>query len=189
MGQRLRTFFAATCLLVGLGGCTALVPVPDSSGLLTDDKHGIIRQVGDLTATVRVTGWRPEPLYRLEQLVTPLYVELKNTGTVPVSFKLENIVLLDDEGTLYRPVEPERLEDMLSGSSGPPMPPGVQPDPALYPYDTDFAATLGALASGAVEPGTQVRGAVYFQRAPAARELTLRLTVGGDTQSFRFRVR
>ncbi len=189
MGNRLRTWAIATSLLFGMVGCTALLPVPDSSDMLTDDKHGITRQVGELTATVRVTGWRPEPLYRLEQLVTPLYVELRNNGTTPVLFDLKNIVLVDDEGTLYRPVPPARLEGMLSGPSAPPVGPGVQLDPSLYPYDTDFAATLGALTSGPVEPGTQIRGAVYFQRAVAARELTLRLTVGEDTQSFRFRVR
>lgn len=173
---------------VMLAGCTRLVPVADPLHTVAQDKYGTTQRVGTLQVTVRTVGWRADPLYRLEPYVTPLYVQIRNEGNEPVLFSMDDVALVDEEGTLYRPLSPERLEQLLTGSGAASPYPG-EPAPA-FPYDTDVAATLDSLAGGEVSPGTQVRGAIYFpQLLDRARELTLRLTIAGERRDFTFRVR
>jgi hypothetical protein len=182
---------AAIGLLAALAlapGCARLQPVPDPALTTNSDRYGTTQQVGDVTVTVRSVGWQSEQLDRLDAYVTPLFIEVKNDGAEGISFSVEDTVLVDDEGTLYRPLPPERLQELLT-SPTPPEPtfPG---DTSPFPYDVELLSTLGALESGPVPPGTRIRGAIYFQRAVDwANALTLRLDIGGETREFRFRVR
>lgn len=167
-------------------GCARYVPLPDPVETVAQDRYGTTQRAAGLLLTVRVVGWDDAPLQRLEPYVTVFHVAVRNEGVADVHFDPQQTVLVDDAGTLYRPLPPERLERMLNTPS---VPLGGVADAAVYPYDTDFAATLGALTGGAVGPGTQVRGAIYFQRvADRARELTLRLPIAGQIREFRFRV-
>jgi len=137
----------------------------------------------------QVVGWQSESLDRLDPYVTPLFIQIRNEGTGSVDFSLDDVVLVDNEGTLYRHVSAARLQELLT-SANPPA--ATQPADAAspYPYDIELLSTLGALESGPIPPGTQIRGAVYFQRvADWADALTLRLTLSGETREFRFRVR
>lgn len=179
---------AAAALLLA-AGCAHLAPIPDPAHTIASDRWGTTQAVGDVTVTVRVVGWQSETLTRLEPYVTPLFIQIRNDGTTPVDFALDDLVLVDDEGTLYRPVPAERLQELLTGGQGIGSPPAPG-EPAPYPYDVELLSTLGALSSGSVPPGTQVRGAVYFQRiADWAREIALRITIAGEEREFRFRVR
>jgi len=174
-------------MLLAATGCARLMPIADTAQTVESDRYGTPQRIGDLLVTVRSVGWQSESLTRLEPYVTPLFVQIRNDGAKGAEFRLDDLVLVDDEGTLYRHVAPERLEELLAAGQ-PPQPAGTGPAP--YPYDIELLSTLGALASGPVPPGTRIRGAVYFQRvSDAAEELTLRLTIAGETREFRFRVR
>jgi len=179
----------AVVMLFVTAGCARLVPIPDPVHGVAADRYGTTQRVGEgVTVTVQVVGWQSETLTRLDPYVTPLFVQVRNDGPEPVKFSLDNVVLVDDEGTLYRYVPPARLQELLT--AGQPVGGVVTPaDPAL-PYDIELLSTLGALSSGPVPPGTQIRGAVYFQRITDwAREVTLRITIAGEEREFRFRVR
>ncbi len=172
--------------LLPITACTRLVPLPDPMQTVASDRWGSTQMVGDVSITVRSVGWNGFPLRRLEPYVTVLFIEVRNDGTGPVSFDPAAALVVDNERTLYRPLPPERLESILTGGRRTTL---DVTDPVVYPYDTDIAATLGALTAGEIAPGTQVRGAIYFQRvADWAKQLTLRLTVGDQLREFRFRV-
>jgi len=178
----------AALVLAATGGCAHLAPVPDPVHTVASDRYGTTQQVGGVLVTVRTVGWQSEQLDRLEPYVTPLFVEVKNQGPDTIDFSVDGALLVDNEGTLYRPLPPERLQELLTSASAPP--PTTTPGASPFPYDLELLSTLGALKSGPVPPGTQIRGAIYFQRAVDwAEELTLRLPIGGETREFRFRVR
>ena len=152
-------------------------------------RYGTTQKIGDLLVTVRVAGWQSESLDRLDPYVTPLFVQIRNEGTASVDFSLDDAVLVDNEGTLYRHVPAQRLQELLT-SATPPQATQPTDTTSPYPYDIELLSTLGALESGPVPGGTQIRGAIYFQRiADWADEVTLRLTLAGETREFRFRVR
>ncbi|MFQ5509997.1 MAG: hypothetical protein ACE5FN_11795 [Leptospirillia bacterium] len=180
----------AAAALLAVSACTRMVPVSDPLYTVASDRYGTTQEVGALRVTVRIVSWRDDPLYRLEPYVTPLYLQVKNQGPHPVPFSLSDAVLVDGDGTLYRPLPPQRLEGMLTGAKGAVAPQDAVLDPSLYRYDTDLAATLGALTDGPIEPGTQIQGALYFQRVTDwTDDITLRLTLEGETRAFHFRVR
>jgi len=170
-------------------GCVRLLPVVDPLHTVASDRYGTTQEVGPLTVTVRTVGWRNEPVDKLESYVTPLFLKLRNNGSDPVPFRITDVVMVDDEGTLYQPIPPQRLESLLTGTGA--VLPSLPDDPTvLPPYDSNLAATLGALMDGTVAPGTQLRGAVYFQReVDWAREVIVQVTVEGQRGEFRFRVR
>jgi hypothetical protein len=180
---------AAILLLLAATGCARFEPIPDPVHGVAADRYGTTQEAGEgVTITVQVVGWQSEKLTRLDPYVTPLFVEVRNDGPNPVDVSLDRMVLVDNEGTLYRTVPPERLQELLTapaaGSVAEPA------DPSVYPYDVELLSTLGALSGGEVPPGTRVRGAVYFQRVNDwAEEITLRITVGGEEREFRFGVR
>jgi hypothetical protein len=180
-------FLLAALALAAASGCAHLAPVADPVNTVASDKYGTTQQVGGVLVTVRTRGWQSEQLDRLEPYVTPMFVEVKNQGDATVNFSVDDAVLVDNEGTLYRPLPPERLQELLTSASAPPT--TLPEEPSPFPYDIELLSTLGALKSGPVPPGTQIRGAIYFQRAVDwAEELTLRLTIEGETREFRFRV-
>jgi len=178
---------AALCGVV-LVACARLVPVVEQGVTVASDRHGTTQQAGPVTITVRLSGWGDDPIVRLEPYVTPFYIEIHNGGAEPVPFSVGDVALVDDEDTLFRPLPPERLEALLSHPVSSP----VGPDGGLsgHLFDPDLAATLGALSSGPVLPGTRVRGAVYFQsHVDWARGVAVRVTVGDTVREFRFRER
>jgi hypothetical protein len=181
----------AAVLLLAVAGCARFAPIPDPAHTVAADRYGTTQRIGDVAVTVRAVGWQSESLTRLEPYVTPLFVQIRNEGAAPVTFSLDDVVLVDNEGTLYRHVPAQRLQELLTSASPPAgntTPVGAPTSP--FPYDIELLSTLGALSSGPVPPGTQIRGAVYFQRiADSADGITLRLTLGGETREFRFRVR
>lgn len=177
----------AALALAAAAGCAHLAPIADPATTIASDKYGTTQQVGGVLVTVRSVGWQSEQLDRLEPYVTPLFVEVKNQGDQTVNFSMDDAVLVDNEGTLYRPLSPDRLQELLTSASAPPA---TLPEESPFPYDIELLSTLGALQSGPVPPGTRIRGAIYFQRAVDwAEELTLRLVIEGETREFRFRVR
>jgi len=188
---RLRTM---GCLAVAalLSGCGAWIPVSDPGLTVSSDRHGSTQQRGDVSVTVRTKAWREEPYQVLLRYVFPLYVLVRNDGPGPVPFDPVDIVVLDEENNLYRPIPPERLEQIMS--TPPPYPDGmlhpmVMPPPPPF-YSFDFAATLSGLTAGEVEARTQVRGPVFFPLTMIyARHLTVRVPVAGEIFEFRFRAR
>ncbi len=193
--MRLRPGLTVTtvcCLaLVGLVACARIVPVPEPGVTASSDRHGTMQETDHLLITVRVKGWRNTPyISRLQPYVTPLYLQIRNTGDTSVPFSLANVVLVDQEDTLYRPLSPERLEALLRGSGGALATGGIAGEAGAAPWNSDLAATLGSLTDGDIPPDTQMRGALYFpQQILWADTLTLRLKVAGAVREFHFRVR
>ncbi len=182
--QVIRGVLLLTVLL--MVGCARLTPLSDPELTVASDRWGSTQMVGDVQLTARSVGWKAYPLNHLEPYVTVLYVEVKNGGSAPLRFDPLLAVVVDDEGTLYRPLPPQRLEVLFDPRRAVPSGGG---EPPLSTFDTDIGATLGALMAGDVAPATQVRGAIYFQRvSDRAKVLTLSLTVGGQVREFRFRV-
>jgi len=182
---RIGPWLLALSVLLGGVSCARLVPVPDPTYTVASDRYGSTQMVGPVALTARVEGWPQDAsLSRLEPYVTVFYVEVRNGGEHSIGFKVSDVALVDDQGTLYRPLAPERLEALLRVPN-----PIVTGDVVTRPFDSDLAATLSALVDGQVAPGTQVRGAVYFQYIVDRTEtLTLRLSVAGQVREFRFRV-
>lgn len=190
MRQALAAWAVAAAMVVAATGCARLAPLPDPTYTVASDRYGTTQKIGDLVVTVRVVGWQSESLDRLDPYVTPLFIQIRNEGTRPADFNLDDVVLVDNEGTLYRHVAAARLQELLTSATPPPGSQATGQPSSPYPYDIELLSTLGALESGPVPPGTRIRGAVYFQRvADWAEELTLRLTLAGETREFRFRVR
>ena len=179
-----RWCLALSVVLVAVA-CARLVPVPDPAHTVASDRYGSTQMVGPVAVTARVEGWPQDAiLSRLEPYVTVFYVEVRNGGDAPLPFKVSDAVLVDDRGTMYRPLSPQRLERLLTVPNS-----ILVGDHISRPFDSDLAATLSALMDGDVAPGTQVRGAVYFQYVvDRAETLTLRLPVAGQVREFRFSV-
>lgn len=180
---------ALGCLaaVVLLSGCGAWAPVVEPGVTLSEDGHGGTRTNGSVSVTVQTVAWREEPYQSLQRYVLPLYIRVRNDGAATVSFDPANVVAVDEEDTLYRPIPPERLEQIMST---PPYPDGAHLMGIMDTYNPDFAGTLAALGAGNIDPGTQVRGAVFFPLTMAyARRLTVRVPVAGDIFEFGFRAR
>ncbi|MDH4228373.1 MAG: hypothetical protein OEW11_01345 [Nitrospirota bacterium] len=181
----LRPRRAPVWLSAGLGlllaGCSGWQPVTDPSRTLSSDHYGSSQLAGSLMVTVRLVGWREPAPSRLQEYVTPIYLQVRNGGAATAHFSPEDVVLVDDEGTLFRAISPERLEALVGGRGGAEFQ-GAGGD--------DLGATLAALTAGDITPNTQVRGAVYFARGAAfTRTMTVRVPVQGETLEFRFRAR
>lgn len=123
---------------------------------------------GDVTIVVTTGAWTADPA-DLDDEVTVLHVLVANTGDAPIRLAPGDLVLRDSRGFRYELLDtgasfvrvdeddPRAYDRAFDRSYDP----GRSLD--FVPYDAPDAAIVGALPWGLLEPGTQMRGFVYFE--------------------------
>ncbi len=173
-------------ILMGLIACGGPVPylaTPSGTGAILQETPG-------LRVSVEVNAWQGRPS-SLASYVLPFLVILKNTGAGQVSIARTDFALLDDTNRQYLPLVPTEVVTIMAGSgSGTSVYPsvGVGGSSGSRGSSTGFGVGLGAvfggygtdtrdiipqaLAEGAIQPGAEVRGFLYFpQPAPGYMSL------------------
>lgn len=165
-------------LLSGCGGI-AIVPRPDAAGQINAADMSITQNNEMVTVISRVMDLEVRP-YQMEQNICSFMVTVKNNRDKKIYLPAERFLLIDSEGTQYRPVSPEKIRQIVA-----------ELDPYLIPYpyvgyyyegdaervkaDNAFSSestyfptknpqniALEALPDGKVEAGNQISGLIYF---------------------------
>lgn len=163
-----------------LGGCgVTVVPKPTASAVLNPTDNSLTEDKAGVIISARVQDLEVAP-YRMVDNVTSFYVTVNNKTGREVSIPLESFLLIDDEGNQFRPIEPGKIQGIVSRDSSYLIP---------YPYvgyyyleDKEKSAFFNtfesalpfyaenypqdiftqALPAGAVIPGAKISGLVYF---------------------------
>lgn len=183
-GRRYLPRLSTLALVVACAGPTLRPQTPTGTG-------AIVQEMPPLRLSVQADAWDGRPR-SLPNYVLPFLIVLKNTGTGSVNITLADFLLLDDAIRQYLPIAPSEVVALLGGrGSGVGVSPsvGVSGSSAggtsvglglgilLGGTDTDTRDVIPqALPEGAILPGAEVRGFVYFPR-PVSRYKTLRLVV------------
>lgn len=163
-----------------LAGCgVTVVPKPTASAVLNPVDNSLIEEKAGVSISARVQDLEVAP-YRMVDNLTSFHVTVSNKTGHEISIPLESFLLIDDEGNQYRPIEPGKVQGMVSRDSQYLIP---------YPYvgyyyledkeKTAFFNTFEsalpfyaenypqdiftqALPAGSVIPGAKISGLVYF---------------------------
>jgi hypothetical protein len=189
-------------LLTFLSGCAVkIVPEAVPGGTLSPDGRSLSLTRGAVTITARVVD---EEIYNnAEGLITSLQVEINNQGESEVAFDNDSFLLLEENGTQYFAVTPEKVRQMLTKESYYLLPyPYVgfyyleDYEKSAFKNSTDTTRSslpyyyemypedlfAKALPMGTVIPKAKVSGLVYFQ-ADMGRLKSFRLQVYGKGSS------
>ncbi len=163
-----------------LSGCgIAVVPQPTSTARVDLANNSISETKSGITITARLQDQEVAP-FLMDNNLTSFNLTLANNTNRQVSIPLESFLLVDNEGSQYRPIEPERVQKILNQNS-----PYLLPYPYVgYYYLEDIekagaartfdsalpyyaqnhpADTLaGSLPGGTIVPGAQISGAIFF---------------------------
>jgi hypothetical protein len=127
---------------------------------------------------------------------TPIWIQLKNTGTQTFDITFPSLLLIDQVGKVYMAVPPQSM--MQIAEEDPPLGPvlvasldGDSDAPEVLPVQyvpfTPFGMPIVPTAhrrrnrptelfrEGRLLPGTQASGFVFFQKAYEAQQLTLQI--------------
>lgn len=189
---------------LGIGACAGPTLVPDVPGIAGP----ILREVPGLRIAVEIGAWNARPS-GLTDIVLPLLVTLRNTGTRPVTVARQDFALLDQANRQYLPIPPADVAAMYGGGSGSGV--GISPSVGFGGSSGGrsflgggVGVTFGSwgsdardiipqgLAEGPIQPGAEVRGFLYFPRpAPETQDLrlvaVLRELAATPPLEFRFR--
>ncbi|OHB32265.1 MAG: hypothetical protein A2X84_08920 [Desulfuromonadaceae bacterium GWC2_58_13] len=165
-------FFLSGCGIAVVPQSTATARVDLADNSISETKSGI-------TITARIHDQEVAP-YLMDNNLTSFNLTLANNTHHEVSLPLESFLLVDNEDRQYRPVEPDRLQEILKQNS-----PYLIPYPYVgYYYLEDiekagaartFDSALpyyaenhpqdtlaGSLPAGAIIPGSKVSGTIFF---------------------------
>jgi hypothetical protein len=151
----------------------------------------IVQEMPPLRISIQAGAWNGQP-HGLPKYVLPFSIVLRNAGTVTVNVTRTDFLLLDDSDRQYLPLAPSEVVMLLGGHDATA---GVSPSIEISGSSAD-GVSLGlglgiffggygtetidvipqALPDGAIPPGAEVKGFVYFS-LPAPRYKTLRLVV------------
>lgn len=190
---------AALLLLLG-SGCAA-------SGLRPATPEGVgpvVREAPGLRLSVAAEAWQGRPR-NLPEAVLPFLVRAANTGSAPLPLAREDFLLLDQGNRQYLPLAPAEVVTLLGGrgpgvavspsvgveaSSGGGWAGGIGLGIAFGRPGVDPREILGAaLAEGAIQPGAEFTGFLFFPLpAPGATRLRLLYVPrgGGEPQRLEF---
>lgn len=164
--MRWASWAASTSLAVVL----VAVGCSHTGELVAEDGHRrLVARDAGVTVVVTTGAWTGDPL-DLDDEITVLHVLVANLGEVPIRLAPGDLQLLDTRGFRYelldtgasfvRVGDPDAVAyDRADDRS---YDPGRSLD--FVPYDAPDAAIAGALPWGLLEPGTQMRGFVYFEQ-------------------------
>jgi hypothetical protein len=174
----------ALALIAACAGAPLRPQTPTGTG-------AIVREMPSLRLSVEAEAWHGRPR-DLPDYVLPFLIVLKNTGTASVNITRADCLLLDDGDRQYLPLPPSKVVTLLggrgsgvgvspsvgvSGSSAGGTSVGVGLGIFLGGYGTDTRDVIPqALPEGAIPPGAEVKGFVYFPR-PVPKYRTLRFVV------------
>ena len=163
-----------------LGGCgIAVIPQSTATARVDQTNQSISETKAGITVTARVQDLEVAP-YLLDNNLTSFELTLANGTDHQVRIPLESFLLVDNAGRQYRPVEPERLQEILKQNS-----PYLIPYPYVgYYYLEDIEkateargfesslpyyaenhpqdALAGSLPAGTIVPGASVSGTIFF---------------------------
>ena len=184
-----------------VAGCAAprIVPLP-AAGVQIDAAQGTASVVEDgIELAVQASAWRGSP-WDLRDYVTPFLIRLSNGATGPIEYDYLGFRLFDDARFQYTALPPDEVERILrwraagevrlaAVSSPPPvLRRRIVPEPSDWWWDrygwygwpwyvgppAIGDVYLRALPMGALQPGAQLEGFVYFPRLRReTRALTL----------------
>ncbi|BCR05015.1 lipoprotein [Desulfuromonas versatilis] len=176
----MRLFFTAMALGMLLSGCGFAV-VPKATATATvDPVAGSISETNKgVRVTARVQDLEIVPYHTLENL-TSFLVTVENLTQGPLSIPLDSFLLIDQDGTQYRAVPPERVIEIAKKDSAYLIPyPYVGYyyledrekgtffntfDSALPYFAENYPQDIRTegLPQQSIIPGAKVSGAVYF---------------------------
>jgi hypothetical protein len=153
----------------------------------------VTQEVPGLQVSADSRAWQGRPR-NLNDRILPLLIQLKNSGTIPLSFVRSDFLLLDDTNRQYLPLAPVDVVSALGG-----QPPSTVVNPSVgvasggrgtafglglgvylggpYGGDSDTRDIIPqALPEGPLLPGAETRGFLYFP-IPAPGYRTVRLVV------------
>jgi len=163
-----------------LSGCgIAVVPQSTATARADLESNSISETKSGITITARLQDQEVAP-FLMDNNLTSFNLTLANDTDRQISIPLESFLLVDNEGMQYRPVEPERIQEILKQNS-----PYLIPYPYVgYYYLEDiekagaactFDSALpyyaenhpedtlaGTLPAGTIVPGAKISGSIFF---------------------------
>jgi len=183
-GGRWLPMLLTLAFLAACPGPTLHPQIPAGTG-------AFVQEMPPLQLSIQADAWDGRPR-SLPEYVLPFLILLRNTGKASVNITLADFLLLDDADRQYFPLAPTEVVTLLGGHGS-----AVGLSPSLGASGSSAGGTsvgvglgilLGssgtntrdiipqALPEGAIPPGADVRGFVYFLR-PVPRYRALRLVV------------
>jgi hypothetical protein len=163
-----------------LSGCgIAVVPQSTATARVDLANNSISETKAGITITARLQDQEVAP-YLMDNNLTSFNLSLTNNTERQINMPLESFLLVDNEGMQYRPVEPERIQEILQQNS-----PYLIPYPYVgYYYLEDIEkagaartfdsalpyyaenhpqdALAGSLPAGTIVPGSKISGSIFF---------------------------
>lgn len=184
----LRSMRYALLLIVPLFllSCAQRVLVPVGNGIKADPKtYTALYEDGNVEVVVKANAWKGYPS-DLSSYVVPLYVEVVNKSDREVWIDFKDMLLTDEGGNQYNALSPKDAAEIAKRggrvgvsfglSYGTPWW-GLGWWAPAYTGDEGSDVVKYALIPGRIEPGSRLRGFVYFQPLPDEVEgVTFKLT-------------
>ncbi|MEZ0361394.1 MAG: hypothetical protein ABWK04_05810 [Hydrogenobacter sp.] len=182
-------------LFIGCAPAPKLIPLEDGLTVNKERSTSLYRNT-DVQILVRSQAWNFSPS-DLPYYVTPIYLEVKNLSQKSISIERRDVYLLDDKGNQYNALTPGDVSSMLSYSAGFSFGVAYYSYPywlGWYPYYPYYPPTYPDILNysfvyGTVQPGSVLKGFVYFQKLPKElKKVTLKVNyhIDGQTKSISF---
>ncbi len=193
----LSSFLLLLLFLLSSGCTTRIVPKPLQPGDIDLNSNIISKEREGIRISVQSMEWKYYP-YNLDNFYTPMLFLIRNNTDKKVSFKVSDLVLVDDRGNQFNAVDPGIVERIMTprGYGQGFYPPsfyygGYLPPPGFGYYSmapTDI--TLLSISEGDIFPGSQVRGFIYFKKAVTyGKNIKLKANIGATSEEFEFEIR
>ncbi|WP_432821562.1 hypothetical protein [Trichloromonas sp.] len=176
--KKISILISMACFL--LSGCgIAVVPQSTATARVDLATNSISETKAGITITAALQDLEAAP-YLMDSNLTSFNLTVANDSDRQVSIPLDSFLLIDNEGMQYRPVAPERIQEILSQNS-----PYLIPYPYVgYYYLEDiekagaartFDSALpyyaenhpqdtlaGTLPADTIVPGAKISGSIFF---------------------------
>ncbi|TYP00330.1 hypothetical protein EDC39_101497 [Geothermobacter ehrlichii] len=108
-----RTLLTALCLLLTvIAGCSVHVMPRGGAGYTVTADNSLTAEKAGLALTVGVQDLEVAP-YRMVDNITSFRVVIDNRTGREISVPLDSFVLIDDQGHQYRPIRPEKIQEIV----------------------------------------------------------------------------
>ena len=191
---RLLGLLLGSALAAGCAAGALVVPV-STGGVTLDLAEGSATvEAEGVQVVVQPSAWRGSPSY-LPRYLTPFFLRLANRSPWPVRYEYPDLRLFDEARFQYTALPPAEVGRILRWSEADGPVQVAAADRVIVPHTRRWLfwdpwwwgppyyyypppprlddVMLQALAVGALQPGAQIQGFVYFPRLrPEARELS-----------------